>query len=61
MSESETVAAIKRASRRAGFHLLRAVVEGLKAIEVVVDELATVRREGDGDEGQPRRERIEVE
>jgi hypothetical protein len=61
MSESETVAAIRRAGRRAGFHLLRAAVESLKAIEVVVDELATVRRDGNNDEEPPRRERIEVE
>ena len=43
--ESETVAALRRAGKRALFHLLRAGVEGLKAIEAVVDELARVGKE----------------
>jgi hypothetical protein len=45
--ESETVAALRRAGKRALFHLLRAGVEGLKAIEAVVDELARVGKEPD--------------
>ncbi|CAN5805272.1 hypothetical protein BH23ACT5_BH23ACT5_11780 [soil metagenome] len=61
MTESATVAALRRAGRRAAFHLLRAAVEGLKAIEVVVDELAAVGRDPDSDEGSARRERIDVE
>lgn len=40
--ESETIAALKRAGLRAAFHLLRAGVEGLKAVEAVVDELGKV-------------------
>lgn len=60
--ESETIAALKRAGMRAAFHLLRAGVEGLKAVEAIVDELGKV--------GSPRPEpgddpdaavRIEVE
>jgi hypothetical protein len=43
--ESETAAALRRAGKRALFHLLRAGVEGLKAIEAVVDELARVGKE----------------
>lgn len=63
MVESETVAALRRASKRAGFHLLRAAVEGLKALEALVDELARV---GSGDEpdegdGPPTRQRIDIE
>jgi hypothetical protein len=58
MSESETAAALRRAGKRALFHLMRAGVEGLKAIEAVVDELAQVGKEPE--EG-PSSTRIEVE
>ena len=58
-AESETAAALRRAGRRALFHLMRAGVEGLKALEAVVDELARVGREKD-EESQPTT-RIEVE
>ncbi|HUO46582.1 MAG TPA: hypothetical protein VM470_07105 [Acidimicrobiia bacterium] len=61
--DSETVAALRRAGRRVAFHLVRAAVEGLKAIEAVVDELATV---GQSDPDKPEngksdRQRIEIE
>ena len=58
MSESETAAALRRAGKRALFHLMRAGVEGLKAIEAVVDELAKVGKETDD---RPSSTRIEVE
>lgn len=58
--ESETVAALKRAGKRAAVHLLRAAVEALKAVEAVVDELGGVGRDEEGDEGQSRTEHIEV-
>jgi hypothetical protein len=57
MSESETAAALRRAGKRALFHLMRAGVEGLKAIEAVVDELAQVGKEPDSTESR----KIEVE
>jgi hypothetical protein len=56
--ESETAVALRRAGKRALFHLLRAGVEGLKAIEAVVDELARVGKEP---EDGPSSTRIEVE
>ncbi|MDX1450409.1 MAG: hypothetical protein R3246_15270 [Acidimicrobiia bacterium] len=61
--ESETVAALKRAGMRAAFHLLRAGVEGLKAVEAFVDELGKVGAKQSPD---PEREangpvRIEIE
>jgi hypothetical protein len=59
--ESETVAALRRAGRRFVFHLVRAAVEGLKAIEAVVDELARVADSGDHHDDQTARQRIEVE
>lgn len=43
--ESETAAALRRAGQRALFHLMRAGLEGLKALEAVVDELARVGKE----------------
>lgn len=58
MSESETAAALRRAGKRALFHLVRAGVEGLKAIEAVVDELAQV---GKDQEEPAQSRRIEVE
>lgn len=42
MSDSETVNAVKRAGSRVIYHLLRAGVEGLKAVEALVDELGKV-------------------
>lgn len=62
MVESETAAALRRAGRRAAFHLLRAAVESLKALEVFVDELSGVGRGEAGEsDDPPRRERIDVE
>lgn len=55
--ESETAAALRRAGQRALFHLMRAGVEGLKAIEAVVDELARVGKEPEQTESR----KIEVE
>jgi hypothetical protein len=55
--ESETAAALRRAGQRALFHLMRAGLEGLKALEAVVDELARVGR--DPEESESRK--IEVE
>lgn len=61
-AEFETVAALKRAGMRAAFHLLRAGVEGLKAVEAIVDELGKVgtaqQENGDDPDGPVR---IEVE
>lgn len=62
MADSETVEALRRAGRRAIFHLLKAGVEGLKAIEVIVDELGRVGHHPEGDDGDERRRvRIDVE
>ena len=58
MSESETAAALRRAGKRALFHLMRAGIEGLRAIEAVVDELARV---GKDPEDGPSSTRIEVQ
>lgn len=44
-TDSETVDALRRAGRRVVYHLLRAGIEGLKAVEAVVDELGHVGRD----------------
>jgi hypothetical protein len=58
--ESETMAALKRAGMRVAYHLLRAGVESLKALEAIVDELGKVGSEShDGSDERP--VRIEIE
>ena len=59
-TESATITALRRAGRRAIFHLMRAGVEGLKAVEAIVDELAQVSKKADEAESQEPT-RIEVE
>jgi len=59
-NESATITALRRAGRRAIFHLMRAGVEGLKAVEAIVDELAQVSKKPDEAESQ-KSTRIEVE
>jgi hypothetical protein len=58
--ESETIEALRRAGKRAAYHLALAGVEGLKALSAVLDELARVGK--DAFEEQPsERQRIDVE
>jgi hypothetical protein len=49
MSESETLNAVKRAGSRVVYHMLRAGVESLKAVEALVDELGKVGKPQDDD------------
>ncbi len=58
--KSPTAAALRRAGRRAAVHLVQALIEGLKALEAVIDEMAGAR-EGDQDRTRVRRHKIEVE
>ncbi len=58
--ESETVDALRRAGKRAVYHLALAGVEGLKAVSAVLDELARVGKESAEDE-PPSRQRIDIE
>lgn len=58
--ESETVEALRRAGKRAVFHLALAGVEGLKALSAVLDELARVGK-GDVEEDAAPRQRIDIE
>jgi hypothetical protein len=52
--------AFGRAGRRAAYHLLQALVEGLKAVEAVIEEVGRI---GDDDEvdNTGGRTRIEIE
>lgn len=54
---SETVDALGRAGRRVLYHLLRAGIEGLRAVEAVIEELGSVGHPDERDD----RERIEIE
>lgn len=59
--QSEAVAAMGRAGRRAAFHLLQAAVEGLKAVEAVIEEIGAIGDEKNQDEETSQRQRIEIE
>ena len=58
--QSEAVQALARAGRRVVYHLLQAAVEGLKAVEAVIEELGSI---GDNEEtkAETTRTRIEIE
>ena len=62
MADSETVNAVKRAGSRMIYHLLRAGVESLKAVEALVDELGKVGKpEDEGESESSGRVRIELD
>lgn len=61
MTDTETTAALKRAARRAAFHLLRAGLEGIKALEALVDELSKIRHEERSEEGDGGSERVRID
>lgn len=61
MSDSDARAALKRAGGRAAYHLARAAVEWLKAVEAVVEELSAARRADDGRDGGSDGGRIDIE
>lgn len=59
--DPELIEALRRAGTRAAYHLLRAGVEGLRALEAVIDELGTATRPTSSADPAPGRERIELE
>lgn len=60
--QSPTVAALGRAGRRAVYHLLQAAVEGLKAVEAVIEEIGGIGDDVDQDDADKNaRQRIEIE
>ena len=52
--------ALIRAGRRAAYHLLQAVIESLKAVEAVIEEVGRIGDE-DGANQTETRTRIEIE
>lgn len=61
MNESETAAALRRATRRAAFHLLKAGVESLRAVEAFVDELARVGHQDASEDGAEASTRVRID
>jgi len=56
------VAALGRAGRRVVFHMIQAGIEGLKAVEAVIEEIGALGDQGGGDDPESNgRERIEIE
>lgn len=53
--------AFGRAGRRVIYHLLQAAIEGLKAVEAVIEEVGRIGDKDEGDKSEPTRTRIEVE
>jgi hypothetical protein len=50
-----------RAGRRAAYHLLQAVVEGLKAVEAVIEEIGGIGTEHDQNGDVSFSQKIEIE
>ncbi len=59
--QSEAVQALGRAGRRVVYHLLQAVIEGLKAVEAVIEEVGNIGDKNDGDDPTSTRTRIDIE
>lgn len=60
--QSPTRAALNRAGRRVAFHMIQAAIEGLKAVEAVIEEIGGIASEGDHHEGaSDQLQRIQIE
>jgi hypothetical protein len=61
--DPELLDAVRRAGARAAYHLLRAGVESLKALEAVIDELGSANRRDPAPDGDHTggRQRIDLE
>jgi hypothetical protein len=53
--------ALARASRRAAYHLIQALVESLKAVEAVIEEIGSIGEEGSEEDQKSSRQKIEIE
>ncbi|HVR80100.1 MAG TPA: hypothetical protein VMS99_17140 [Acidimicrobiia bacterium] len=58
--QTEAMQALSRAGRRVVYHLLQAAIEGLKAVEAVIEEVGNIG-ESDDETDAKTRTRIEVE
>ena len=61
MDPSPAMTAVGRASRRAVYHLIQAGIEGLKAVEAVIEEIGAIGDEGDHHDQASDRQNIEIE
>jgi hypothetical protein len=61
MDPSPTMAAMGRASRRAVYHLLQAGIEGLKAVEAVIEEIGAIGDEDGHHDHDSGLQKIEIE
>jgi len=60
--QSPTVAALSRAGRRVAYHLVQAAIEGLKAVEAVIEEIGGIADQRDHHDAESsKRQRIEIE
>jgi len=55
------MAALGRAGRRVAFHLIQAAIEGLKAVEAVIEEIGGIGHQDDNHDDSEARQRIEIE
>jgi hypothetical protein len=53
--------ALNRAGKRALIHMIQAAIEGVKAVEAVIDELGNMGTDDDVEQSSTGAERIEVE
>jgi hypothetical protein len=51
----------RRAGKRAAIHLIQAAIEGVKAVEAVIDEIANMGQNENNSDPKGRTERIDVE
>lgn len=58
--QTEAMQALTRAGRRVVYHLIQAAIEGLKAVEAVIDELGNIGDKDDEDTSTTKT-RIEIE
>jgi hypothetical protein len=58
--QSEAIQALARAGRRVMYHLLQAAVEGLKAVEAVIEEVSSIG-ENEESKADTTRTRLEIE
>lgn len=55
------MAAVSRAGRRAAFHLLQAAIEGLKAVEAVIEEIGGIADDEGHHNGEQDHQKIDIE
>lgn len=60
MERQEVLDAMTRAGKRALIHLIQAAIEGVKAVEAVIDEMGNLGHDGQSTDNPPT-ERIDIE